>query len=367
MPTRKQVDDFVNPVPGLAPEHSNNGWTFDPELGWVLKDSVRFDGLDGSRTFYHYEPTGARRRLQFPDSPCRIHTYGDSFTHCDQVSDGETWQEYLAAHLGEPIENYGVGGYSVYQAFLRMRRVETARPADYVILNVWCDDSFRNLDSWRTIRFGRRAACGFPLPHLRVDPDAGLCEEVPDPTPTVDDVYKLLDPDWVCDTFAEDPILRCILAGQSREVSAEDIPVAFGVPHAVMMGDHQAYEAARAVARAALYSTRRVIEMAEELVLGRGRKLMVVLSHSHGILWQALEGRPYWDRALVDYLAAKPYPVLDLRDAHLADFRCFNLSAEAYLKRFLIGHYSPAGNFFTAMALKSALVDWLHPRAPAYA
>ena len=29
------------------------------------------------------------------------------------MNDGETWQEYLAAHLREPIRNYGVGGYSV--------------------------------------------------------------------------------------------------------------------------------------------------------------------------------------------------------------------------------------------------------------
>ena len=34
---------------------------------------------------------------------------GDSFTHCDQVSDGETWQEFLASHIREPVKNFGVG------------------------------------------------------------------------------------------------------------------------------------------------------------------------------------------------------------------------------------------------------------------
>ena len=38
---------------------------------------------------------------------------------CYQVSDGETWQEYLAAHLDEPIRNFGMGGYGVYQACRR--------------------------------------------------------------------------------------------------------------------------------------------------------------------------------------------------------------------------------------------------------
>ena len=56
--------------------------------------------------------------------PCRINTYGDSFTQCHQVSDGETWQEYLAAHLGEPIRNFGMGGYGAYQAYRRMVREE---------------------------------------------------------------------------------------------------------------------------------------------------------------------------------------------------------------------------------------------------
>jgi hypothetical protein len=50
----------------------------------------------------------------YADKKCRINTYGDSFTQCHQVSDGETWQEYLAAHLGEPVRNFGMGGYGAY-------------------------------------------------------------------------------------------------------------------------------------------------------------------------------------------------------------------------------------------------------------
>jgi len=72
--------------------------------------------------------------------------YGDSFTQCHQVSDGETWQEILAAHFGEPIRNFGVGGYGVYQAYRRMRRIEaTTDSALYVILNIFSADHVRNL------------------------------------------------------------------------------------------------------------------------------------------------------------------------------------------------------------------------------
>ncbi|MSU64618.1 MAG: SGNH/GDSL hydrolase family protein [Opitutus sp.] len=70
-----------------------------------------------------------------------MNTYGNSFTQCHQVSDGETRQEYLAAHLGEPIRNFGVGGYGVFQAFARLRRMEqTAVQSPYLIFNVYDDD-----------------------------------------------------------------------------------------------------------------------------------------------------------------------------------------------------------------------------------
>ena len=368
MPTCKQIDDFVNPTPGLPPEDNNRGWTFDGELGWVLKDAVRFDGLDDSKTLYRYEPTGARHRAHYADQPCRIRTYGNSFTHCDQVNDGETWQEVLAAHLGEPIENYGVGGYGVYQAYLRMRRVEHERPPGYVILNVYCDDHFRNLDAWRTIRFGQRTPCGFPLPHLRLDPKTETFEERPNPTPTVDDVRRLTDEEFVCDTFTDDVTLRCILAGrEQREVAPDDVPMSFGLPHAAMFGADGIADFQRDYACSALLATQRVIELAEEFLAAQGSKLMVVLSHGGSVMAHALAGRTLWDRSFVDYLATRDYPVFDGRDAHLEDFRSFNIGVHEYMKRFFVGHYGPAGNFFFAMALKPALVDWLDPKPTTYA
>ena len=56
------------------------------------------------------------------------------------MSDGETWEEYLAAHLAGTHPNYGVGGYSVYQAYRRMLRVEKQDGAGYIILNIYDDD-----------------------------------------------------------------------------------------------------------------------------------------------------------------------------------------------------------------------------------
>jgi hypothetical protein len=117
---RSVIDTFLN----------DNSWAqFDGELGYILGNYMPRDGVDGSRTLSTSQANGQRTSFLYVNRPCRINTYGDSFTQCHQVSDGETWQEYLAAHLGEPIRNFGMGGYGVYQTYRRMRREETSRSA----------------------------------------------------------------------------------------------------------------------------------------------------------------------------------------------------------------------------------------------
>ena len=74
------------------------GEKYDADIGWVPHAGHFRHGVDGANCEYTYEGSGARRMTVFADRPCRINTYGNSFTHCDQVSDGETWQERLAAH-----------------------------------------------------------------------------------------------------------------------------------------------------------------------------------------------------------------------------------------------------------------------------
>src|SRR5262245_31781978 len=114
---REEVDEFIDPA-------ATTWAKFDPELGYRLSDILIRDGVDGCYTIGTYLPSGARRTIHYADKPCRINTYGNSFTQCHQVSDGETWQEILAAHFGEPIRNFGVGGFGVYQTYRRIRRTE---------------------------------------------------------------------------------------------------------------------------------------------------------------------------------------------------------------------------------------------------
>ena len=372
LPDPGQIESFLVRTGAPGEPHPNLGWTYDSELGWVLADAVRSDGIAGSSTYYHYEASGARARINFPDRTARIHTYGNSFTHCDQVSDGETWQEALAAHLREPIENYGVGGYSVYQAYLRMKRVEARHPARWIILNIFDADNFRNLDSWRSIRAGRRrgpgrSPAGFTLPYLDVDVEGNRVVERPNPCPTPDTVRRLSDPEWVMRNFGDDDILHYVIArGQGEAVTPEmvsGVAERFGLRsfYNPANPDLQA-ELERILEKAALFATRKVVEMVEKLAREQDKKLLVVLSHSRARLLGFLRGEEVWYRELLDYLATRSYPVVDLREAHLAEYGTFRLTPEEYRDRYYVGgHYNPTGNFFTASVLREAVVEWLEP------
>jgi len=117
----------------------------DPEVGYDLGNSLTPWGMGGSATIQTTQADGARTSILYRGKVPRINTYGDSFTECAQVSDGETWQECLAAH-GEPVRNFGVGDHGVYQAYLRMAREEnTEHGAKLLILTICCDDSIRSL------------------------------------------------------------------------------------------------------------------------------------------------------------------------------------------------------------------------------
>jgi hypothetical protein len=370
MPSREQVENFIRREQGADNLSRNQGWTFDADLGWVLCDSVRARSVDGSKGFYRYEADGARKVVNFPDKRCRIHTYGNSFTHCDQVSDGETWQEYLAGHIQEPIRNYGVGGYSVYQAYRRMLKVEKENPAEYIILNIWDDDHFRNLDSWRSIRFGHRTSCGFTLPHLRVNVKQKRCEQIENVCRKPEDVYKLCDKDFVWETFKDDTVLHLVLARRAGDKatreSVSSLADALGIPRGTI-ADLKANQQVRDIhTEAALYATKNIVAWTEQFVKKNGKKLMVILSFGQGNIARALQGAPRFDQSFVDWLGNKPYPVLDMRDFFFSDYRQFKVDVNRYLKRYYIGHHNPAGNFFTAWAIKKRFVEWLDPKPAPY-
>jgi hypothetical protein len=352
---------------------------FDPELGYVLGNSLPTDGIDGSATISTARPDGARTAFMYLGRPCRINTYGDSFTQCHQVSDGETWQEYLAAHLGEPIRNFGMGGYGTYQAYRRMAREErTDHGANYLIFYIWGDDHIRSLlrcrhaiiYPWWDDQGGRMFHNNF-WPNLEMDLQTGRFAEKENLLPTPDSLYRMCDPDWMMEHLKDDLALQLFAfkLGYIRDLDRQPIDRLAAQLDCPMNWDDAASlrsQVGRLLDRYSLRATRLVLEKARRFAEENGKKLLVVLFDPYRAMDEMRRGERRYDQEIVDYLAAQRFNVFDMNEVHLQDFRRSQMSYGDYRKQFFIGHYNPRGNHFFAHSIKGRVVEWLDPKPITY-
>ena len=365
---------------------------FDPELGYELKDYDFHDGDNGNLSDYVYEPRGGHRKMiQYADRPCRINTYGDSFTQCAQVSNGETWQEILAAHFHEPIRNFGVGGYGVYQAYRRAMRVEQEEDlaAEYLVLNIWDDDHKRNIDAARWIRVAwmcrdqpRGGADtypvhGFPWAHLRYDVDRGGFVERPGMCRRAEDLRRLVGREFFYEAFSDDHVahLYTLAEGGEAPVDAlEPIAEALGVKADLRDPAVRREDAGALHLAYGMRSTLWILDQLRAWAAAHGRRILVLLSYDVPTVRTYLETGERWDQEILDYLDRHTVPYADALAMAGEEYKAFRLSVEAFIARYYIGragaqvfgHYNARGNFWFAHAIKQALVDWLDPLPPSF-
>lgn len=352
---------------------------FDPELGYILGNSLPTDGIDGSATISTARPDGARTAFMYVGRPCRINTYGDSFTQCHQVSDGETWQEYLAAHLGEPIRNFGMGGYGAYQSYRRMAREErTDHGAKYLIFYIWGDDHIRSLLRCRHAiiypkwddQGGRMFHNNF-WPNLEMDPDSGQFVEKENLLPSPESLHRMCDPDWMVEHLKDDLALQlfALKLGYVRDLDRKAMDkLSARLDYPMNWGDAASLrsQAGGLLDRYSLRATRLVLEKARRFADENGKELMVVLFDPFRTMDQMRRGERRYDQEIVDYLAAEGFNVFDMNEVHLRDFRRSRMPYGDYLKQFFIGHYNPRGNHFFAYSMKGKVVEWLDPKPITY-
>lgn len=360
---------------------------FDPEFGYLLRNSFIRDGVDGCRTLARYEATGQRNQPNFPDQPCRINTYGDSFTQGHQVSDGETWQEVLAAHFCEPVRNFGIGGFGVYQAYRRILRNEaTPQAGNHIIFNIWGDDHFRSIYSWRWLVFPANVVESMsgamfhanPWVHARLDEKNQLIEK-PSLCPKPTDLYQLTDLSFLEKAFAEDEIVHLIMAERTGTITRKDLlekaATACGFRDPDWKGPREIQSTAKRILHDyAIQVGMKVVEKMDEFCKARSKRLMILLSYPVGSVWHACNrtkpGDPdnvdWHPQKFKDFVKARGIPLIDSLPMHVAEFDTFKLSAKQYVDRYYIGHYNPKGNHFFAFSIKDALLEWLDPKPPAY-
>ena len=357
---------------------------FDPEVGYILGNFMPRDGMDGSSTFSTAQPDGARTSFMYKGRPCRINTYGNSFTQCHQVSDGETWQEYLAAHLGEPVRNYGMGGFGTYQAYRRMRREEqTENAADYVMLYIWGNDHIRSLlrcrymatASWNSSQ-DRKEGLGHMFhgnfwSNMEINLDTGKLEEKESLISTPESLYRMTDPDWMVAHLGDDLALQMLLysRGAIHDIDVARLKCLAGHLHwdGSLEGNQVPPAAVASLLDAYSFAaTRTILTNARAFTEKHDKKLMVILLDPYRVTRVMLEGGTRYDQEIVDFLHEEEFTLFDMNLVHCEDFKSFNLSVGDYFKRYFIGHYSPAGNHFFAFAIKDRVVDWLDPKPLPY-
>jgi len=367
--TRQEVDEWLA---GSAFPFSK----YHSGYGWLLNNARFRDGIDNSWSIYTYMGENGPRLIgNYHDVPCRINTYGNSFTQCHQVSDHETWQEILAAHLQEPVRNFGVGGWSVYQAYLRMRDEEERTPAEYIVFNVYEDDHKRNLDAWRNIRVRKHPQhIEAPLPYIKVNLKDGTFSEQKNPCPTRESLYDLCDPDKAFYLFGNDFALRIMLAHRNAESENPDaayddlmtLSRTHGIDTRIDESRTVAAEAEKLHSQAALFSSQKILKKIADYITSNNKKILFVLSYSPKTIAQFYETGIRSDQPFIESLISHGFPYIDLMAAHIEDAKKFDLGIKDYLSQYFIGHYNPRGNFFCAFALKDKLLELLDPKPAAY-
>jgi hypothetical protein len=127
----------------------------DPLLGWVVGASRQTeDGL------YASSPDGVRaseRGYQFADATqlTRIALMGDSYTFGLEVPFEDSWAAQLQQMLGAAfqIRNYGVDGYGVDQAYLRLQRDAAPWQPHVIFFGISAHDVFRTVTLYPFVAF----------------------------------------------------------------------------------------------------------------------------------------------------------------------------------------------------------------------
>lgn len=370
---KKTLDVFLSP--------KELSWAkFDPVTGYRLGNYMPRDGMDKSSTISTSRSNGARTAQAYVDKRCRINTYGDSFTQCHQVSDAETWQEYLAGHLGEPIRNFGMGGFGVYQAYRRMIREEkTEVGAKYLIFYIWGDDHVRSLLRCRHAAIypwwnddGGRAFHNNFWANVEMNLQTGELEEHENRLPTPESVYKMTDADWTVQALKDDLGLNLMMYARGN-VSDLDMEGARKLAGHLKFESPELANAkpSRAVIdqllnRYAFAGTKMILAKAKEFAEQNDKKLLVVLFDPSRVMRPLVEGKARYDQEVVDFLKEKQFRYFDMNLVHVEDFKNFSIPFDQYTKRYFIGHYNPAGNHFFAYSIKNTVIDWLDPKPITY-
>jgi hypothetical protein len=373
--SKEEIDVFL---------HGMSWAKFEPEVGYKLGNFMPHDGVDNSSTLSTSKSNGARTSFMYSGKPCRINTYGNSFTQCHQVNDGETWQEYLAANLGEPIRNFGMGGYGVNQSYRRMIQEESkVDSAKNILFYIWGDDHIRSLlrcrymliKEWmreqdKTEKLGRMFHGNF-WDNIEMDLEKGILVEKKSLINSPDSLYNMADPLWMYNHLKDDLALQMALykRNEIKDIDFEKLRLLARFLNSTIDPENDK-DKRKAVSnlldKYAFAATKFILKKVKDFAEKKSKKLLVVIFDPYQVTNSLILNKSRYDQEIVNFLTKEKFNYFDMNVVHAQEYKLWKLSLKDYYNRYFIGHYNPAGNHFFAFSIKSAVVKMLDPKPITY-
>lgn len=371
-PKTAEIDIFLN-NPGVWAQ-------FDPQLGYILGNSMPHDGRDNNYTISTVQKNGARTQINYKSKSCRINVFGDSFAQCHQVSDGETWEELLAANYGEPIRNFGMGGYGTYQSYRRLIKEETGKnKVENILFYIWGDDHQRSLLQTRYMAikaWNDKMDPGFTFhgnfwPYMDFDLNTGKFTEHDNKLNTRKLLYKMTDSTWMYSTLKDNLALQMLVYIQGYTSDFDtlklkqlakwmDVKIDFDDKTNLKQNIGNLLDKFGYAAN--LY----ILDKLKTFAKNNNKNLMVIIFDPYKVTYELMMSLPRTDQLMLDYLQKEKFNYFDMNVVHAEDFKKGNLTISDYYAKYLSGHYDVNGNRFFASAIKGKIVDWLNPKPITY-
>ncbi|MFC1665472.1 hypothetical protein ACFL17_07575 [Pseudomonadota bacterium] len=162
-------------------------YAFSPTLGWTVRKN-------GSKGLYQANSSALRSNREYSIKPPRhihrISTFGDSFTHGDDVKNNETWQAVMEnTNPGLEVLNFGVGGFGLDQAYLRYLEDGRQFKSHLVFIGYMSENINRNVNTYRPFYHPKT---GTPLTKPRFIVKDGNLTLLPNPMQRLGDYKTLL-------------------------------------------------------------------------------------------------------------------------------------------------------------------------------
>ena len=363
---RKEIDEWLRPKVAAFSQ-------YDSLLGYRMANRTLREGIDGSLVRYRYTDDGARKIRNYAERMCRINSYGSSFTDGEQVGDTETWQEFLAGHLEEPVRNYGIGGQTSYQSYVRMRREEKRTPARYILFNL-TPPYERQLVGWQALFYNKSPKhLAPPIASVKVNSAHDLFEHRPNPCATRESLYNYCDLDWVYETHLDDLILHIQVARHNVQQGRAELSYARLMEISEDHGRRVKIATPKGLLRAcdelllaeALYATMRTIDKVAAFTAANDKRILFLLTYPRSDIERTVRSGQRFDQPIIDHLQHRELPFVDLLSA-FETARAGHMPVEKFLDPYYVGHHSPLGNAFIAYSMKGRLVELMHPKPRPY-